>query len=80
MFFRVKFSSSEWCGFDTQKVFEAESEEDIYNLPEYQNAFEEQEDYQHGWTEEGQEPDKVVVEIEEITAEEYAEEVEWQIQ
>ena len=78
MFFRVKFSSSEWLGFDTQKVFKAENEEDVYNLIEYQNAFDEQEDYQHGWTEEGEEPDEVMVEIEEITAEEYITEVEWQ--
>ena len=78
--FRVKFSS-EFCGFDTQFVIEAENEISIYDSQKYFDKMEEQIDYQLGYYDEEydslEDVERVFVQVEEITNEEYEKELKW---
>ena len=82
MYFRVRMESEEWCGFGTQRVFEAENEDAVFESHEYQRMFDEEQDLIQGHCseedyEENEFADAVLVDIEEIDAATYAEEVEW---
>ncbi|MFW6377605.1 MAG: hypothetical protein ACOCZ5_03060 [bacterium] len=79
-YFRVKFGSEMYCGFDTQFVVVAEDEDSVFDTELYYEKLENQKDYQLGWAEEGDDLDDVamvMVSIEEIDEETYIEEEAW---
>jgi hypothetical protein len=75
-YFRVMMSSTNFCGFDAEQVFAAESEEALYDLPEYIAMFDEEQDLIDGHMdeddyEEDEDANHVSVDVEEISEDAY---------
>ena len=77
-FFRVRMDSASMCGFESFGYFQAESEDDLYQLDTFEMFAEEMQDYVDGWVSEedyeyNEEANLVIVNVEEISKKEYDE-------
>lgn len=80
-FYKVSMSSAHMCGFDTEGYFQADSEENLFKLKEFEDYEDAMRDYVEGWAyqadvEDDEDPAELVCVISEIKKEEYLEMVE----